>query len=226
MRIHRALLIHRLASPSAAARTATLAEVGQDLAPEQLDPLVHLGDGVGHEQHAGQRSHPGLLVGADALADRVGTADEVTLLVAAGLFAERRGPERLQVPGELRGAEALERLLVRPADGDGELWGDVDLRAVATGPLRGTVDVLHALGDLLGGEHGRQPPLSQLAGAAPDLGVVAAGVDRERPLDWLGKALDLLEVRSEERRVGKEWGCRGAGGGSRRSEEVADVCSG
>src|SRR5947208_16335911 len=143
--------IHRLASPAAAARTATLAEVGQDLAPEQLDPLVHLGDGVGHEQHAGQRSHPGLSVGADALADRVGTADEVRLLVAAGLFAERRGPERLQWPGELRGAEALERLLVRPAAGDGELWGAVDLGAVATGPLRGTVDVLHAHGHRRGG---------------------------------------------------------------------------
>src|SRR5204862_8368181 len=162
MRIHRALLIHRLASPSAAARTATLAEVGQDLAPEQLDPLVHLGDGVGHEQHAGQRSHPGLLVGADALADRVGTADEVTLLVAAGLFAERRGPERLQVPGELRGAEALERLLVRPADGDGELWGDVDLRAAATGPLRATLELHRTPRYLPWRRHRPRPPLPPL----------------------------------------------------------------
>src|SRR3970040_847914 len=95
---------------------------------------------------------------------------------------------------ELRGAEAPERLLVRPPDGDGELRGDVDLRAIAAGLFRRAVHALHAPGALLGGEHRRQPPLAPRTGAAPHLGVFAARVDRQRTLHGLREALDLLEV--------------------------------
>src|SRR5690349_19391979 len=61
-----------------------LLEVGNDLAPEQVDRLLQLGHGVGDEEDPGAGGHARALVGADALADLLGAADQVALLEAAG----------------------------------------------------------------------------------------------------------------------------------------------
>src|SRR5437867_5037799 len=124
----------------------------------------------------------------------VGAPDQVALIETAGLLAERRLLERLEVLVELRAVEAPDRLLVGPADGDGEVWRDVDRRSVAPGLRRVAVNLLDAARDLLGREHGGHPALAVLARAPSYLGVVAAGVDRQRVLRGLREALDLLEV--------------------------------
>src|SRR5262245_61233379 len=77
-------------------------ELRQDLAAEQLDRLVELGDGVRHEEHPGKCGHARLLVDADALAERLRAADQVALLIAAGLLAQGRGLQRLEMLVELR----------------------------------------------------------------------------------------------------------------------------
>src|SRR5262245_38747962 len=163
-------------------------EVGNDLAPEQVDGLLHLWHGVGHEEQAGERGDPRLLVDANALADLGRTADEVALLEAARLLAERGALERLQVLVELRAVKARDGLVVRAADRAGKLRRDVEARAVAPDLGRGLLHVVHAALDLLGREHGRHPAIAVLARPAPDLGVVAAGVHRQRRLPWLGEA--------------------------------------
>src|SRR5262250_3028415 len=116
-------------------------EVGNDLAPEELDRLLHLGHGVGDEEQSGQRGDAGLLVDTDALADLCRAADEIALLEAAGLLAQRGAFERLQVFPELRAVEALYRLVVRATDRAGELRRDVDGAAVAPGLVGGAADV-------------------------------------------------------------------------------------
>src|SRR6267142_1926691 len=99
-------------------------EVGNDFAPEEVDRLVHLGHGVGHEEQAGERGDARLLVDADPLADLGRAADEVALLEAARLLAQRGALERLEMLVELRAVKARDRLVVRPADRAGELWRD------------------------------------------------------------------------------------------------------
>src|SRR5438309_8340566 len=76
-------------------------EVGDDVAPEEVDRLLHLGHRVGDEEQAGERGHAGLLVDADPLADLRRAADEVALLEAARLLAQRGSLQRLQVLVEL-----------------------------------------------------------------------------------------------------------------------------
>src|SRR5205085_2256721 len=115
------------------------------------------------------------------------------LLEAARLLAQRGALQRLQVLPELRAVEALDRLLVSTTDRARELRCDVDRRTVAPGCVGGAPDVLHATGDLLGREHRRHPALAVFAGASPHLGVVAAGVHRQRRLPRLGKALHVLK---------------------------------
>src|SRR2546427_11261208 len=95
-------------------------EVGNDLAPEELDRLLHLGHGVGHEEQARERGDAGLLADADALAALRRAADEVALLEAARLPAQRGALQRLQVLVELRGMETFHRLAVGAADQAGE----------------------------------------------------------------------------------------------------------
>src|SRR4029453_4673208 len=124
-------------------------EIGNDFAPEELDRLLQLGHSVGHEQQAGQRGDTRPLVGPHALADLGRAADQVALLEAARLLAQRGPLQRLEVLVELRALEALYRRLVGAADRAGELRRDVDLRALAPG-LRGRpVHVLDAALDLL-----------------------------------------------------------------------------
>src|SRR5262245_53885651 len=101
-----------MVATSARARAASR-EVGEHLAAEQLDRIVHLGDAVGHEEHPGKGRDPGRLVGADALGDLLGASDQVALLEAARLLAQRRALERLQMLVQLGGMEAAERLLAR-----------------------------------------------------------------------------------------------------------------
>src|SRR2546425_3724441 len=169
-------------------------EVRDDLAAEQLDRLLHLGDRVCDEEQAGQGRDAGLSIDTDPPADLLGASDQVALLEAAGLLAERRLLERLEVLVELRAVEAPDRLLMGPADGDRELRRDVDLRSVAPSLRRVVVDLLDAALDLLGREHGGHPALPVLARPPPYFDVVAAGVDRQRVLRGLREALDLLEV--------------------------------
>src|SRR6266404_2391399 len=169
-------------------------EVRDDLAAKELDRLLHLRDRAGNEEHARQGRDAGLDVDADPLADLLRAADQVALLEAAGLLAERGVLERLEMPIELRGVEALDRRLVGAADGDCELGRDVDLRAVAPGLRRVPVDVLDPALDLLGRKHRGHPAFSVFTRAPLDLGVVAARVQRQRLLRRLREALDLLEV--------------------------------
>src|SRR5262245_25502738 len=125
-------------------------EVGNDFATEELDRLLHLGYRVRDEQQAGQGGDAGLLVDADALADFRRAADEIALLEAARLPAQRRAAERLQMLVELRAVETLHRFVVGAADRAGELRRDVDRGAVAPRLVRRATDVLHAARDLLG----------------------------------------------------------------------------
>src|SRR5262245_42869033 len=76
-------------------------EIWNDFASEEVDRFLHLRDGVRDEEQAGQRGDPRLLVRADALADLGRAADEVALLEAARLLAQRGALERLQVLVEL-----------------------------------------------------------------------------------------------------------------------------
>ena len=122
------------------------------------------------------------------------SAGQVALLEPAGLLAERRALERLKVLEQLAGVEVADRFVVGAADRHRELRRDVDLRAVPPGPRRRPVHVGHAAHDLLGGEHRGHPPLAVLPGAAPHLGMVAAGVDGHRVLRRFGEALHLLEA--------------------------------
>src|SRR5881296_550145 len=116
-------------------------EVGNDLAPEELDRLLHLGHGVRDEEQARERGDAGLLVDADALADLRGAADEIALLEAARLLAQRGALQRLEVLVELRAVEAFHPLLVRATDRTRELRGDVDRAAIAPDFVGGTPDV-------------------------------------------------------------------------------------
>src|SRR6267142_2029451 len=125
-------------------------EVGNHVAPEEVDRLLHLGHGVGHEEQAGERGDARLLVDTNALADLGRAADQVALLEAPRLLAQRGALERLQVLVELRAVEALDRLVVRAPDRARELRRDVDLRSVAPGFRRRAVHVVHAPDDLLG----------------------------------------------------------------------------
>src|SRR5438128_5766183 len=169
-------------------------EVRDNLAAKELYRLLHLWDRTGDEEHARQGRDAGLDVDADPLADLLGAANQVALLEAAGLLAERGVLERLEMLIELRGVEALARRLVGAADGDRELGCDVDLRAVAPGLRRVPVDVLDPALDLLRREDGGHPAFGVFARAPPHLGVVATGVQRQRVLRGLREALDLLEV--------------------------------
>src|SRR5690348_7452054 len=148
-------------------------EVGYDLAPEELDRLLHLGHGVGDEEQARQRRDAGLLVDPDALADLRRAADEIALLEAARLLAQRRAFQRFEMLVELRAVEALDGVVMRAADRARELRRDVDGAAVASGLVRRAADVLHPARDLLGRQHRRHPAFTVLAGAAPHLEVVA-----------------------------------------------------
>src|SRR5207247_9118998 len=134
----------------------------------------------------------GLLVDADSLRDLLGAPDEVALLEAPGLLAQCRALEGFEVLEELGAAEAPLGFLAGAADGDGELRGDVDPRAVAPGLLGRPVNVLHTAPDLLRGQHGRHPALRVRTRAPPHLGVIAAGVDRQRVLDRFGVTLHVL----------------------------------
>src|SRR5437763_5070048 len=95
---------------------------------------------------------------------------------------------------ELRGPEAPDRLVVRAPDGHRELWRDVDPRAVAARRRRHAMDIGDAALDLFRGQHRGHPALGVLPGAAPDLGMVASGIDGHRILHRLREALDLLET--------------------------------
>src|SRR2546426_1082547 len=119
-------------------------EVRDDLAAEQLDRLLHLGDRVCDEEQAGQGRDAGLRIDTDPLADLLGAPDQVALLEATGLLAERRLLERLEVLVELRAVEAPDRLEVHgfPAEGGFALGEEqaqrphplVDERATVDGP--------------------------------------------------------------------------------------------
>src|SRR5262245_54828459 len=130
--------------------TTLLFEVGQHFAPEQLDGVPHLRHRAGHEQHAGPRRGAGPRVGADALRNLLGAADEVALVEATGLLAQRRALERLEMLEELRRLESSHRLVVGPADRDGELWRDVDRGAVALDGRSGAVDIVDTPRELVG----------------------------------------------------------------------------
>src|SRR5207249_9721315 len=67
-----------------------------------------------------ERGDARLLVDANPLADLRRAADEVALLEAARLLAQRGSLQRLQVLVELRGVEALHGLLVGAADRAGD----------------------------------------------------------------------------------------------------------
>src|SRR4029079_14138937 len=135
------------------------------------------------------------LISADALADLRRAADEIARLEATRLLLAQGGLlQRLEMLVELRGVEALHRVVVRAPDRARELRRDVEPGAVAPGLGRRAVDVLHSAGDLLGREHGRHPALAVLAGPPADLRRVAAGVHRQRRLARLGIALHVLEA--------------------------------
>src|SRR5262249_13267111 len=135
--------------------------------------------------------------------DLLGAADQVSLLEAARLLAQRGLLERLQMLPQLGGVEATQRFFARAADRDRELRGDVDGGAVATRVRGCAMHVLDAGPGLLGRWDRRHPALAILACAASDLRVVAARVDRQRILERLREALHVLEVHvaASERRA-------------------------
>src|SRR5207247_10906863 len=87
--------------------------------------------GVGDQGQARVGRAAGLLVDANALADLRRAADQIALLEAARLLAQRGALERFQVLVELRAVETRDRLVVRAPDRAGELRRDVDAPAVA-----------------------------------------------------------------------------------------------
>src|SRR5512144_1318486 len=99
-RVRRALMCGSMAFSSGRRDSA---EIGQDLPPEELDGVVHLGHPTRDEQHAGERGDAHPLVGPDPLRDLGRAADQVARVEAPGLLSESRPLERLQVLEELRG---------------------------------------------------------------------------------------------------------------------------
>src|SRR4051812_41365174 len=91
-------------------------------------------------------------------------------------------------------AEALERLLARPADKDDELRADLDGPPVAARLVGLLAQALHAGADAVDMHAGGQPAVGPLHRALDVVGVVAADIDRQLLLVWLGEQLDVLEL--------------------------------
>ena len=117
----------------------------------------------------------------------------------AARYASRSTPfghrllERTPEEVERRSREPLARLLGRAREADDGLQSSGDLRWVTT-RLAGVVLHLDAPGaDAVWSDLGRQPPLAEL-GRSPNRPLdIAAGIGRQRCLDWLGERFHVLE---------------------------------
>src|SRR5206468_818675 len=101
--------------------------------------------------------------------------------------------QRDQMLVHLALAEALERLLARPADMDDELRADLDLPPVAPGLLGLLAQGFYAGADAIDMHAGRQPAGGPLHRALDVVGMIAADIDRQLLLVRLGEELDVLE---------------------------------